>query len=299
MAWRALDLARRRCHRGGRSIGISAVAHAVSAAVVALHATAVLLPCGRYESEPSEVGRPTADPSHSDFEVIVERPAVVGDAVRLLTDGDAFGSLFAAIEPAQSHVLIEIHILRDHRLGRALQERLVARAAAGVSVRVLYDPFGSHGLDRAHLDAMRAAGIEIVDFHARRGPLRLAAMRLDFRNHRKIAVVDGRIDFTGGFNLGDKDRDRDPKFGACATRWSRLEGPVVDPLPGGLSRESALDDGRASTPAGAAPRLRVGRRSRDGVFYFLLAIGERNHLAVSRRSIWAARGKTWWRGDDG
>lgn len=236
---------------------------------------------------------PAPDPLCAGFEAIADRPAVGGNAARLLADADAFASLFAAIDAARSHVLIETYILRDDRLGRDLQDRLVARAVAGVRVRVLYDPFGSHALDRAYLDALRGAGVEIVDFHARRGPPWLAPMRLNFRNHRKIAVVDGAVGFTGGFNFGDEYLGRDPMLGAWRDTMVRLEGPVVDQLQAVFVEDWHWATGErpllpAASPGTApgAPALLLASGPADdretGMLYFLQAI------TGARRRIWIA-----------
>lgn len=233
------------------------------------------------------------DPLRTGFEAIAERPTVSGNEVRLLVDADAFHALFAAIDAARTHILIETYILRDDRLGRELRQRLGARAAAGVRVRVLYDPFGSHALDRTYLDAVRAAGIEIVDFHARRGAPWRAPMRLNFRNHRKIAVIDGAIGFTGGFNFGDEYLGRDPKLGAWRDTMVRLEGPVVDQLQAVFAEDWHWATDEPPGPPMPARRVETGVPAlllasgpaddrETGMLYFLQAITE------AKRRIWIA-----------
>ncbi len=247
----------------------------------------------RPDADIGEIEAPAPDRLRAGFEAIADRPTVGGNDARLLADGDAFRALFAAIDAAKSHVLIETYILRDDRLGRHLRERLVARAAAGVRVRVLYDPFGSHALDRAYPAAMRAAGVEIIDFHARRGPAWLAPMRLNFRNHRKIAVIDGAVGFTGGFNFGDEYLGRDPVFGAWRDTMVRLEGPVVDQLQAVFAEDWHWASGEhpdlPAPPADAesgVPALLLASGPADdretGMLYFLQAITE------AKRRIWIA-----------
>ncbi|WP_241565143.1 cardiolipin synthase [Paenirhodobacter populi] len=165
------------------------------------------------------------------FEAIAARPAVGGNAVELLIESRVvFETLFASIREAEHYVLIETYILRDDGLGRALQDLLLEKRAQGVRVCVLYDPVGSYGLHRSYLDRMREGGIEINNFHARHPQRRLSLTRVNFRNHRKIAVVDGNVAFTGGYNIGDEYIGRDPRLGPWRDTMIRLEGPVVDQL---------------------------------------------------------------------
>lgn len=165
------------------------------------------------------------------FEAIAARPAAGGNAVALLSDSaEVFHTLFAAIRAAQSYVLIETYILRDDGLGRALQTLLLEKESEGVRVCVLFDPVGSYGLHRSYLRRMREGGIEITDFHARHPERKWSLSRVNFRNHRKIAVIDGRVAFTGGYNIGDEYIGRDPHLGPWRDTMIRLEGPVVAQL---------------------------------------------------------------------
>lgn len=162
------------------------------------------------------------------FEAIAEETSVEGNAAELLVAGDtAFPAVFAAIGEARRRVVIETYILRDDGLGRALQELLLRKAAEGVRVCVLYDPFGSHGLNHGYLKGMRDGGIEVVDFHARHRTRLLTTRRLNFRNHRKIAVIDGAVAFTGGYNWGDEYVGRDVRLGPWRDTLVRLEGPIA------------------------------------------------------------------------
>lgn len=165
------------------------------------------------------------------FEALAGDRALPGNALRLMSDGrTVFESLFAAIRAARSYVLIETYILRDDGLGRALQELVLQKSREGVRVCVLYDPFGSYGLHGDYLARMRAGGIEVVNFHARHPERRLALTRVNFRNHRKIAIVDGQVAFTGGYNIGDEYIGRNPRLGDWRDTMVRIEGPLVAPL---------------------------------------------------------------------
>lgn len=231
------------------------------------------------------------------FEAIAGRPVVGGNAATLLVEGEAvFETLFTSIREARHFVLIQTYILRDDGLGHALQELLIAKAAEGVRVCVLYDPFGSHGLHHAYLQRMREGGVEITNFHARHPSLMVAPMRINFRNHRKIAVIDGRVAFTGGYNFGDEYVGRDPRLGPWRDTMVRLEGEVVAQLlavfaedwlwaTGEVLEQEAAAAGRPAT-TGDLPAVIVSSGPADphetGTLHFEHAI------TAARRRLWIA-----------
>lgn len=160
------------------------------------------------------------------FQNLADFPFSRRNSIRLLVNGQAtFDAIFAAIDKAEKYVLVQFYILRDDDLGRALQARLVERAKAGVNVSVLYDEIGSYGLSRQYIHAFRDAGVEIVPFHTTKG--RGNRFQLNFRNHRKVVVVDGQTAFVGGHNVGDEYMGRDPKIGPWRDTHVVLHGPAV------------------------------------------------------------------------
>lgn len=160
------------------------------------------------------------------FERLAKLPFTTGNDADLLIDGDAtFASIFAGIENARDYVLVQFYIFRDDEIGRAFQERLLERVRNGVRVYLLYDEIGSHDLPRSSLKRMRAGGIEVRSFHTARG--RANRFQINFRNHRKIVVVDGRHAWVGGLNVGDEYLGRDKKFGDWRDTHLHVEGPVV------------------------------------------------------------------------
>jgi len=129
-------------------------------------------------------------------EELAEIPTLRGNRVELLIDGEAtFESIFDGIDKVERYVLVQFFIVEDDDLGRRLQERLIARAREGVRVYFLYDEVGSHDLPGSYLRALRKAGVEIYDFHTRQGPHN--RFQINFRNHRKVVVVDGRTAWVG------------------------------------------------------------------------------------------------------
>jgi len=228
------------------------------------------------------------------FEAIAGRSAASGNRVALLTDGaEVFETLFAAIRAARRYVLIETYILRDDGLGRALQETLIAKAREGVRVCVLYDPFGSYGLHRSYIARMREAGVEITNFHARHPPRALAPLRVNFRNHRKIAVIDGEVAFTGGYNIGDEYVGRNPRLGPWRDTMVRIEGGAVAQLQLHFAEDwhwatgevPALDWTPRDVPEGVQALVLASGPSdpqETGTLYFAQAI------TAARKRLWIA-----------
>ena len=148
--------------------------------------------------------------------------------VRLMVDGaETFDAIIAAVAAAQKHVHLEYYLFEPDMTGTRLREALIERARAGVRVRLLLDALGSSRLGYAYLAEMRAAGVEIVFFHRTRLQWRgLRRPRLNYRNHRKIAVIDGRIGFTGGVNITDEENER-LRDDAYHDLHLRVEGELV------------------------------------------------------------------------
>lgn len=151
-----------------------------------------------------------------------------GHRLRLLVDGEAtFAAILDAIAQAEHCVLMQFFIFHDDGLGRRMQQALLERAAAGVEVCVLYDGIGSHDLPRHYVDALRAGGVKVHAFAARSWANRL---QVNFRNHRKIVVVDGWRGFVGGLNVGDEYLGLKPPLAPWRDTHLEIQGPAVADL---------------------------------------------------------------------
>ena len=154
---------------------------------------------------------------------------VQGNRVTLLHDGArAFPSMLAAIRSATREVLLEMYWFGSDRTGRAFADALMERARAGVVVRVIFDAVGCIGTDRRMFSEMEAAGCVVHEHHPVapwRARFRWAV--LNNRDHRKILVVDGRVAFTGGVNLGDPWAAESEGGGGWRDDMVRVEGPAA------------------------------------------------------------------------
>lgn len=155
-------------------------------------------------------------------------PLLGGNDVKLFTNGqDKFEHLFADIEKAKKHIHVEYYILMDDETGRKFREALIRKANEGVEVRVIYDSFGSRKAKKKFFEEFRMAGIETEPF------LKLTwsalTSRLNYRTHRKMVVIDGRIGYIGGMNIADR-YIKGLKWGSWRDTHARIEGKGVQGL---------------------------------------------------------------------
>lgn len=146
--------------------------------------------------------------------------------VQIFHDGTKkFDALLADIAAATDHVHIYYYIFKTDGLGTRIVEALTERARAGVEVRLFYDALGGRGVRPKRLADLRAAGgVVYTFFPSRLGPLNF---RVNYRTHRKLAVIDGRIGYVGGFNVGDEYLGLAAKFGYWRDTHLRIQGGAV------------------------------------------------------------------------
>lgn len=145
---------------------------------------------------------------------------------RVLTNAEsAYEAMMDAIREAKHHVHFASYIVRDDETGRAFRQALVRKASQGVQVRLLYDGIGSYKLRDGYFRPLLDAGAQCACFF----PLRPSFMnkRINYRNHRKILVVDGTKGFVGGINVGDEYLGRHPRLGFWRDTHLMLEGDAV------------------------------------------------------------------------
>ncbi|MDH6364732.1 cardiolipin synthase [Enterococcus sp. PF1-24] len=146
--------------------------------------------------------------------------------VRLFTDGrEKFDALIRDIAKAENHIHMEYYIYRNDDLGIEVRDALVAAAKRGVKVRVLLDAWGSTQVNEKFFAPLIATKGEVAFFF----PLFLPFVnpRINYRNHRKIVVIDGQVGYTGGFNIGNEYLGLVKKFGYWRDNHLRIHGESV------------------------------------------------------------------------
>ena len=170
-------------------------------------------------------------------------PLTLNNTIEVFTDGVAkFDSLKRDLRNARQSILLQYYIFQDDKLGNEIADILIERARAGVMVKVIYDHVGSFGASRAFFKRMKAAGIDTHPFFRVTFPQ--LANRINWRNHRKLVVIDGTIGYIGGMNIADRylgtpipkglKRRREEKRRAEGGVWRdthfRLTGDIVETL---------------------------------------------------------------------
>ncbi len=149
--------------------------------------------------------------------------------IDLLVNGkQTFPAMLDSIASATSYIHLEFYRIEPDRLGTEFRELLEHKAQEGVKVRVIYDDVGSWNIHKPYLREMRAAGVQIHPFMPVRFPS--FSSKINYRNHRKILVVDGRTGFVGGLNIADKYLHGLPDLGPWVDTHLRLEGEAVAAL---------------------------------------------------------------------
>jgi len=150
------------------------------------------------------------------------------NGVEVFTDGEEkFNALIQDLQRAKDHIHIQYYIMRSDELGQRLAEVLIKKANEGVDVRVLYDAMGSRSLKRRYIKRLKKAGVMVESFFPSRF---FFNFKINYRNHRKIAIIDGKIGYTGGFNVGDEYLGKKKKFGYWRDTHLRITGDAVQSL---------------------------------------------------------------------
>ncbi|MFD0671344.1 cardiolipin synthase [Cohnella sp. GCM10027633] len=138
---------------------------------------------------------------------------------------ETYEAMLAAIRGATHHIHLSTYILRNDETGMTFQQELLRKAREGVTVRLLYDGIGSIKLSDGYVKTLREGGVRCACFF----PLRPSFLkkRMNYRNHRKIVVVDGLVGFIGGINVGDEYIGRHPRLGFWRDTHLRIEGDAV------------------------------------------------------------------------
>ncbi len=198
--------------------------------------------------------------------------------IEIFTEGNAkFDSLLKSIEAAEHHIHLQTYIIQKDELGRQVMEALTKKAQQGVQVRVLYDDIGSRTLnDRFFRPFTEAGGLRAAFFPSK---IPYFNLRVNYRNHRKIVIIDGKIGYIGGFNIGDEYVGRSKKFGFWRDTHLRVTGSSVHSMQGLFLRDWNL----ASASSAYV----------DYDPYFFPAIEELDHGSVPMQIIASGPNQKW------
>lgn len=158
-------------------------------------------------------------------------PLYEKNTVEVFTNGrDKFQSLFADLSAARHYILLQYYIIDGDETGRRLADILIDKARSGVNVRVIYDHIGSINTKKAFFRRMSDAGVEIYPFFRVTFPV--FATRINWRNHRKIVVIDGNIGYIGGMNVADR---------YVSQTWRDTHLRIMGPAVAGLQYAFSVD----------------------------------------------------------
>jgi cardiolipin synthase len=234
------------------------------------------------------------DPSRLDtFARIARLPVTEGNDMSLLVDGKAtYDAVLGAIRGAQHTLFVQFYTIKDDDIGRDLRDALIDRAKAGVSIWLLHDELPFFGLPRGFKTKLEDVGIRLA---RPKGPKRLLGpFQFNYRNHRKLVVVDNKLAFTGGLNVSKTYVGRNPSIGPWRDTFASFRGPVVAQLALHFSSDwmwatsEDLSEIAAATPAPSGPLRAVALApspaediAAGNLYFIALAHAARKRLWIS------------------
>ena len=236
--------------------------------------------------EARDTGRPEIPEEHRRLAALLysttHSVALYGSRITPYTDGRSkMEALLAEIARAKHHIHIQYYIFCDDETGRRLRDALVEKVRQGVEVRILYDDVGCSGVKKDFFEGMRREGIEVFSFLHVKFPL--FTSKVNYRNHRKIAVIDGRVGFIGGMNVADR-YVRGTGWGSWRDTHFRIEGSGAAGL-----QVSFLSDWSATTKqhiTGAAYFPQSERHAEKEVKLYSASSTDSYAVSNARRRIW-------------
>lgn len=151
--------------------------------------------------------------------------------VKIFTNGpDKLKALLCDIENAKHSINIEYYIFADDKTGKQVMNALIKKAKEGVKVKLIYDSIGCLGAPRRFFRKLKKAGGEIAEFFPPFAYIRMINLKMNYRNHKKIVVIDGKIAYTGGINIRDDHMGMKKKLSPWRDTHIRITGTGVYPL---------------------------------------------------------------------
>ncbi|MFL0353526.1 cardiolipin synthase [Xanthomarina sp. GH4-25] len=155
-------------------------------------------------------------------------PLTDGNKVKLFLNGEEkFPEVLKCLAQAKEHIHIEYYIFSDDNIGIQIIDLLLEKVAQGVKVRFIYDDFGSRSIRKKQVKRMKDGGVNVFPFYKIK--LIAFANRINYRNHRKIIVIDGHTSFVGGVNVSDRYINSEPNKNQVYWRDTHLKiiGPAT------------------------------------------------------------------------
>ncbi len=166
---------------------------------------------------------------------LIGAPYYEGNSAQLFNNGsDKFKALFDDIENAKKYVYLQYFIFENDKIGNSLADLLIKKAGQGLDIKIIYDHVGSFKTPHRFFKRMRRAGIEAYPFFKVTFPF--FGSRINWRNHRKICLIDGKIGYIGGMNIADRYID-----GGNYPTWRDLHIRVTGPILKSLNHSFATD----------------------------------------------------------
>jgi cardiolipin synthase len=146
--------------------------------------------------------------------------------VKILVNGKVtFEHIITELENAKKHIHLEYYIIDDDRIGHEIRRILIRKAQEGLEVRVIYDDIGCWSLSDEYILSLKSAGVQVFSFMPVRFPY--FTNKINYRNHRKIIVIDGKVGFVGGLNIADRYISGSEELGPWRDTHLKIEGEAV------------------------------------------------------------------------
>lgn len=156
-------------------------------------------------------------------------PLTKNNSIRIFTEGESkFKSLIDDLRSARHTIYLQYYIFNDDRIGEEIADILITKVREGVSVKVIYDHVGSLGTRGRFFRKMMENGVDVHPFFRVTFPQ--LANRINWRNHRKIVVIDGKIGYIGGMNIADRYVEKSTDGRIWRDTHLRVEGPVIESM---------------------------------------------------------------------
>jgi cardiolipin synthase len=156
-------------------------------------------------------------------------PWLKGNSCKLLINGEeTFNAIYSSCDQAKDYILHQYFIIEDNEEGERFAQNCISAAQRGVAVYVIYDAIGCYSIDDNYWDRLKKAGVQVAPFHI--VEKRSRRFQINFRNHRKITIVDGSVAFIGGHNIGDSYVGKNPALSPWRDTHMQIHGPSVQSL---------------------------------------------------------------------